>query len=71
MNDKDRMKLTARERQKQTHSLSDKKILKCSTQKEFSLKIYIKNMSVVVQYILKNFTMHFNKINQTYFIFYI
>ena len=42
-----------------------------NTRREFCFKIYSENMVVVVQYnILKIFTMHFSKINQTYFILY-
>ena len=41
------------------------------TPREISFKIYSQNIIVVVQYnILKIFTMHFGKINQTDFILY-
>jgi len=40
------------------------------TRRESSFKIHPENMVIVIQCILKIFTMHFSKINQTYFIFY-
>ena len=43
----------------------------CYTERKF-LKIYSQNIVVIQYNILKifNFTMHFNKINQIYFVFY-
>jgi len=40
------------------------------TRRKFFLKIYSQNIVVIQYNILKIFTMHFNKINQIYFVFY-